>query len=61
MKLVRGTVVLVTLDPTFGHEQQGIHPCVVVTDPEVLEEQRFPVLCVGPITKIRASERFVRP
>jgi len=51
MKLVRGTVVLVTLDPTSGHEQQGIRPCVVVTDPEVLDDQRFPMLCVVPITK----------
>ena len=51
MKLVHGTVVLVTLDPTSGDEQQGIRPCVVVTDPEVLEDQRFPILCVVPITK----------
>jgi mRNA interferase MazF len=51
VKLARGTVVLVTLDPTLGHEQQGIRPCVVVTDPEVLEDQRFPMLCVVPITK----------
>lgn len=51
MKLARGAVVLVALDPTFGHEQQGIRPCVVVTDPEVLEDQRFPMLCVVPITK----------
>jgi mRNA interferase MazF len=51
VKLARGTIVLVTLDPTFGHEQQGIRPCVVVTDPEVLEDQRFPMLCVVPVTK----------
>jgi mRNA interferase MazF len=51
VKLTRGTVVLVALDPTFGHEQQGARPCIVVTDPEVLEDQRFPMLCVVPITK----------
>jgi mRNA interferase MazF len=51
MKIARGTIVLVTLDPTFGHEQQGIRPYVVVTDTEVLEDQRFPMLCVVPITK----------
>ena len=51
MRLGRGTVVLVTLDPTPGHEQQGARPCVVVTDPEVTEDQRFPMVCVVPITK----------
>jgi mRNA interferase MazF len=51
VKLAQGAVVLVALDPTFGHEQQGIRPCVVVTDPEVLQDQRFPMLCVVPITR----------
>jgi mRNA interferase MazF len=51
VKLARGAIVLVALDPTFGHEQQGIRPCVVVTDPEVLQDQRFPMLCVVPITR----------
>ena len=55
MKLSRGMVVLVTLDPTFGHEQQGVRPCVVVTDPEVLEDQSFPMLCVVPITRTRGE------
>jgi len=50
VKLARGAVVLVALDPTFGHEQQGVRPCVVVTDSEVLQDQRFPMLCVVPIT-----------
>jgi mRNA interferase MazF len=51
VKLNGGAIVLVALDPTFGHEQQGIRPCVVVTDPEVLQDQRFPMLCVVPITR----------
>jgi mRNA interferase MazF len=51
VKLTRGTVVLAVLDPTFGHEQQGVRPCVVITDPEVLQDQRFPILCVVPITR----------
>jgi mRNA interferase MazF len=55
VKLTRGTVVLVALDPTFGHEQQGIRPCVVVTDPEVLHDQRFPMLCVVPITRTQGE------
>ena len=50
MKLDRGTVVLVSLDPTVGHEQRGARPCVVVTDPEVTENQRFPMLAVVPLT-----------
>lgn len=32
MKLERGTVVLVELDPTVGHEQRGSRPCVVVSN-----------------------------
>ena len=32
MSLARGTVVLVDLEPTQGHEQQGTRPCVVVSD-----------------------------
>jgi len=51
VKLARGAVVLVALDPTSGHEQQGVRPCVVVTDSEVLQDQRFPMLCVVPITR----------
>ena len=50
MRLDRGTVVLVSLDPTVGHEQRGSRPCVVVTDPIVSEDQRFPMLAVVPIT-----------
>ena len=30
MSLARGAVVLVDLEPTEGHEQQGTRPCVVV-------------------------------
>ncbi len=50
MMLCRGAVVLVELDPTVGHEQRGVRPCVVVSDPAVNEDQRFPVLCVVPVT-----------
>jgi mRNA interferase MazF len=46
----RGTVVQVTLDPTVGHEQRGARPCVVVTDPAVIEDQRFPMLAIVPLT-----------
>jgi mRNA interferase MazF len=50
VKLGRGTVVVVELDPTFGHEQRGVRPCVVVSDPDVISDQRFPLLCVVPVT-----------
>lgn len=50
MKPARGTVVLVSLDPTVGHEQRGARPCVVVTAPEINEDQRFPMIGVVPVT-----------
>lgn len=50
MELKRGTVVSTTLDPTVGHEQRGQRPCVVVSDPEVVSDQRFPLICVVPLT-----------
>ena len=50
MKLERGTLILVSLDPTLGHEQRGLRPCVIVSDLNVTEDQRFPMLCVVPIT-----------
>ncbi len=50
MKLDRGTVVLVELDPTVGHEQRGMRPCIAVSDPSVNTDQRFPLIAVVPIT-----------
>ena len=50
MKLGRGALVLVELDPTIGHEQQGVRPCVVVSDLDVIGDQRFPLVCVVPVT-----------
>jgi mRNA interferase MazF len=48
--IVRGAVVVVELDPTIGHEQHGVRPCVVVSDPDVIGDQRFPLVCVVPVT-----------
>jgi mRNA interferase MazF len=50
MKLERGTVVLVVLDPTVGHEQRGQRPCIAVSDPTVNADQRFPLIAVVPVT-----------
>lgn len=50
MRIERGTVVLVELDPTIGHEQRGVRPCVAISDPAVNADQRFPLIAVVPIT-----------
>jgi len=50
MSLERGTLVLVDLEPTVGHEQQGTRPCVIVSDATVNSNQRFPLIAVVPIT-----------
>lgn len=46
----RGTIGLVELDPTVGHEQRGTRPCIVVSDRAVNTDQRFPVVAVVPVT-----------
>jgi mRNA interferase MazF len=50
MNLPRGSLVLVDLEPTRGHEQRGTRPCLVVSDPAVNGSQRFPLVAVVPIT-----------
>ena len=50
MKLGRGAVVVVELDPSVGHEQRGVRPCIIVSDPDVIGDQRFPLVCVVPVT-----------
>ncbi|MDP2954881.1 MAG: type II toxin-antitoxin system PemK/MazF family toxin [Longimicrobiales bacterium] len=50
MKVDRGTVVLVALDPTVGHEQRGVRPCIAVSDPAVNADPRFPLIAVVPLT-----------
>lgn len=50
MKLGRGAIVVVDLEPSSGHEQRGVRPCVVVSDPDVISDQHFPLVCVVPVT-----------
>ena len=50
MTFERGTLVLVELDPTLGHEQRGVRPCIAVSDPAVNADQRFPLIAVVPVT-----------
>lgn len=50
MRLERGTIVLVALDPTRGHEQRGTRPCAIVSDVELAADQRYPLVAVVPIS-----------
>ena len=50
MRPDRGIVVLLSLDPTVGHEQKGVRHCVVVSAPEVIADQRYALVCVVPVT-----------
>lgn len=50
MKIARGRLVLVELDPTIGREQRGTRPSITVSDPEISADQRFPLIAVVPIT-----------
>jgi mRNA-degrading endonuclease toxin of MazEF toxin-antitoxin module len=38
-----------------------VRPCVVVSDPDVINDQRFPLVCVVPVTKTPARDSFIRP
>jgi len=60
VRLERGTLVLVGLDPTVGHEQRGTRPCVVVSDPVVTDDQRYPLIAVVPLTA-RPGEGLLYP
>jgi mRNA interferase MazF len=50
VRLERGTIALIGLDPTRGHEQRGTRPCVIVSDPDVTSDLRFPLVAVVPIS-----------
>jgi mRNA interferase MazF len=50
VKIERGTLLLVGLDPTLGHEQRGSRPCVALSDPAVADGQRYPMIAVVPLT-----------
>ena len=61
MRLGRGSVVVVELDPAIGHEQRGIRPCIIVSDPDVITDQRFPLVCVVPVTGTPGEGLFYPP
>ncbi|HEV8118377.1 MAG TPA: type II toxin-antitoxin system PemK/MazF family toxin [Thermoanaerobaculia bacterium] len=61
MKLERGTIALVGLDPTAGQEQRGSRPCVIVSDPDVIADQRSGLVAVVPVRGVgRRGRRFRR-
>lgn len=47
--------MVVDLDPTVGREQRGVRPAIVVSDPEVSGDQRYPMLCIVPVTSTRGE------
>ena len=54
-KLARGDVVLVNLEPTVGHEQQGTgRPCLVVSSNDINEVA--PIVIVCPISKSKPGK-----
>jgi mRNA-degrading endonuclease toxin of MazEF toxin-antitoxin module len=55
--LDRGTLILVDLEASLGHEQQGTRPCVVLSDAAVNSSQRFPLIAVVPVTATPATCR----
>jgi mRNA interferase MazF len=57
-RLVRGMVIDVSLDPTFGSETGKIRPCVIVTN-DVYNE-RVPVIQVVPITDWSAKKARIK-
>jgi mRNA interferase MazF len=61
VKLERGTVALVVLDPTVGHEQRGTRPCVIVSDPDVTSDQRFGLVAVVPVSSTEGEGALYPP
>lgn len=54
----RGDIYLVSLDPTYGHEQQGRRPVLIISPTEFNEATRLPV--VLPITSGGEFARRIR-
>ena len=61
MRFDRGTVILLDLNPTVGHEQRGMRPCVVVSDPDVVADQQFLSSASSRSQALRAKGRCTRP
>lgn len=42
---------MVRLDPVRGHEQAGQRPCIVMSSDEIVQDQRFPLIAIVPLTR----------
>lgn len=54
----RGDIYLVSLDPTFGHEQSGMRPVVILSPPDFNRATGLPV--IAPITRGGEFARRIR-
>jgi mRNA interferase MazF len=58
---MRGYVVMADLDPVEGHEQGGYRPCVVVSHPDAVSHQRFPLIIVVPLSSSPTAAKLTGP
>jgi len=58
IKLERGMVIDVNLNPTLGSETGKIIPCIIVTNN--IYNERVPVIQVVPITAWNEKKAFIR-
>lgn len=56
---LRGEVWDVLLDPTTGHEQGGVRPCLVVSDNQLNQSRAELVVIVPLTTKLRAISSHI--
>jgi len=57
-RLRRALVVAVNLDPVSGHEQAGYRPAIILSDPNMASEMRYPLVAVVPVTRTELSGTF---
>jgi mRNA-degrading endonuclease toxin of MazEF toxin-antitoxin module len=50
VKLVRGTIALFDIDRADSRGKRGQHPCVILSGSDVNSDQRFPLVCIAPLT-----------
>jgi mRNA interferase MazF len=48
MRIIRGDVFFCNLDPTFGHEQAGLHPVVILQNN--IANDKLNTVMVAPLT-----------
>lgn len=58
IKLERGMVIDVNLDPTLGSETGKIRPCVIVTND--IYNERVPVIQVVPLTSWNEKKSLIK-